>query len=279
MGRWVVALIQIPFGLGLFGVLLGKAGQMATYWIKRAMTGEKDYYHLQKHIIIFGWHPIRTKKIIDYILADEKRDNREIVLAVTDDMEHPLLSYPDVKFVRLTTFTEDEQLARIAIADADKVIIDGQDDDQTFTTALKLSPIVKHSAHISAHFQDESKVALLRTHCKNVECSSAKSAEILVRAMQDPGSSRVQEELLSSLYGDTQFSLQLPQNVKSYQFGDLFPYFKANHNAILLGVAHDKSGQNLDLNPPLDYKISAGDILHYIAPSRVLASEVAWQSV
>ncbi|TMO67000.1 potassium channel family protein [Pseudoalteromonas aurantia] len=278
-GRWVVALVQVPFGLGLFGVLLGKAGQMATFWIKRAMTGDKDYFDFRNHIIIFGWHPTRTKKIIDYILADTKRDNRRIVLAVTDAIEHPLMGYPEVNFARLTSFTEDEQLARIAIVDADKVIIDGQDDDQTFTTALKLSPMIKADAHISAHFQDESKVSLLRSHCKNVECSSVKSAEILVRAMQDPGSSRVQEELLSSLHGDTQFSLQLPQGVKSYQFGELFPYFKAHHNAILLGVAHDKSAQNLDLNPPLDYKICAGDVLHYIAPSRVLAKEVLWQAI
>ncbi|MBQ4861362.1 two pore domain potassium channel family protein [Pseudoalteromonas sp. MMG013] len=278
-GRWVVALVQIPFGLGLFGVLLGKAGQMATFWIKRAMTGDKDYYHLRNHIIIFGWHPVRTKKIIDYILADTKRDKRRIVLAVTDNIEHPLLGYPEVNFARLTSFTENEQLARIAIRDADKVIIDGQDDDQTFTTSLKLSPIIKPEAHISAHFQDESKVALLRSHCQNVECSSAKSAEILVRAMQDPGSSRVQEELLSSLHGDTQFSLQLPEDVNSYQFGALFPYFKTHHNAILLGVAHDRNGQNLDLNPPLEYRINAGDILHYIAPSRVLVSEVQWNDI
>ncbi|MEQ2352247.1 potassium channel family protein [Pseudoalteromonas piscicida] len=278
-GRLVVAIIQIPFGLALFGVLLGKAGQFVTYWVRRGMTGEKDFAHLQNHIVIFGWHDVRTKKMVDYILGDNKREDRKIVLAVTEAMEHPLLSYPEVAFARLTSFTDDEQLSRINIERADKIIIDGDDDNQTFTTALKLSRVVKPEAHISAHFLDDSKALLLREHCKNVECSASMSAEILVRAMQDPGSSRVQEELLSTLHGDTQFSLALPAEVSCLTFGDLFGYFKQHHDATLLGVAHDINALNMDLNPPLDYNITGGDILHYIAPQRVLASEVDWSSL
>ncbi|WP_440054454.1 ion channel [Pseudoalteromonas sp. T1lg65] len=279
LGRWIVALVQIPFGLALFGVLLGKAGQLVTYWVRRGMTGDKDFAHLQNHIIIFGWHEVRTKKMVDYILGDKKREARKIVLAVTDNIEHPLLSYPDVLFAKLTSFTDDEQLARIGLAQADKVIVDGLDDDQTFTTALKLSRVVKSEAHISAHFLDNSKASLLREHCKNVECSASMSAEILVRAMQDPGSSRIQEELLSTLRGDTQFSLQIPHQVSAMTFGDIFGYFKQNHDATLLGVAHDLNGFDMDLNPPLNYALKGGDVLHYIAPQRVLASEVAWQSL
>ncbi|MCO7199900.1 potassium channel family protein [Pseudoalteromonas sp. OANN1] len=278
-GRLVVAIIQIPFGLALFGVLLGKAGQFVTYWVRRGMTGEKDFAHLQNHIVIFGWHDVRTKKMVDYILGDNKREDRKIVLAVTEAMEHPLLSYPEVAFARLTSFTDDEQLSRINIERADKIIIDGDDDNQTFTTALKLSRVVKPKAHISAHFLDDSKALLLREHCKNVECSASMSAEILVRAMQDPGSSRVQEELLSTLHGDTQFSLALPAEVSCLTFGDIFGYFKQHHDATLLGVAHDINALNMDLNPPLDYNITGGDILHYIAPQRVLASEVDWSSL
>ncbi|OCQ19762.1 potassium channel protein [Pseudoalteromonas luteoviolacea] len=279
LGRWVVALFQIPFGLALFGVLLGKVGQEITLWVKRAMKGDKNFSHLKDHIIIFGWHPTRTEKMIEFILADNKRVDRRIVLAVHEDMEHPLLRFAQVDFVRLVSFTDDEQLKRAAVEYADKVIVDGKDDDHTFTTALKLSPMIKSGAHISAHFTDETKARLLRLHCSNVECSSAMSAEILVRSMQDPGSSRVQEELLSTLHGDTQFSLQLPSSVKACQFGQLFMFFKERHNATLLGVAHDRSGQDMDLNPPLDYDIKAGDIVHYIAPQRVLVNEVAWEQI
>ena len=84
LGRWVVALFQIPFGLALFGVLLGKVGQLVTFWVKRAMTGNKNLAHLTDHIVIFGWHEQRTKKIVDYILADNKRKDRQIILVSKD---------------------------------------------------------------------------------------------------------------------------------------------------------------------------------------------------
>jgi voltage-gated potassium channel len=276
LGRWVVALIQIPFGLALFGVLLGKTGQTVTYLIRRAMTGDKNFAHSNNHIIIFGWHDTRTKKMIDYILADSKRTERRILLAVTEQMDHPFLTNESVDFARLASFTNLEELERVAISRADKVIIDGQDDDQTFTTALRISRLVKKECHISAHFLDETKIDMLLEHSENIECSSAKSAEILVRSMQDPGSSRVQEELLSTLRGDTQFSLAIPKDTKEMEFGTLFHHFKHQHDAILLGVAHNLSAQNMDLNPPLNYKVNAGDILHYIAVDRVLSNEVDW---
>ncbi|WP_404341495.1 potassium channel family protein [Pseudoalteromonas mariniglutinosa] len=278
-GRWVVALLQIPFGLALFGVLLGKTGQTVTYLIRRAMTGDKNFSHINNHIIIFGWHDKRTKKMIDYILADQKRLDRRILLAVTEQIEHPFLSNPHVDFARLNSFTDLDELKRVAIERADKVIIDGQDDDQTFTTALRISKLVNEYCHISAHFYDETKVEMLLEHCHNVECSSVKSAEILVRSMQDPGSSRVQEELLSTLHGDTQFSLPIPKDAKTMTFGSLFHHFKHSHDAILLGVAHNLSAQDMDLNPPLDYLVHAGDILHYIAIERVLSDEVDWLSL
>lgn len=52
----------------------------------------------------------------------------------------------------MTSFTDLDELERVAIRHADKVIIDGQDDDQTFTTALRISRLVKEDCHISAHF-------------------------------------------------------------------------------------------------------------------------------
>lgn len=279
LGKWCVALFQIPFGLALFGVFLGKTGQSITQTIKRSMTGENTFSHFEDHIIIFGWHETRTNKIIQHILADNKRLARRILLAVTDDMHHPFHNNPYVDFAKLTSFTDLDELNRVAIAKADKIIVDGTDDNQTFTTSLRVSKLVKPQCHISAYFIDDSKIDMLRDHCKNVECSSSKSAEILVRSMQDPGSSRVQEELLSTLYGDTQFSLVIPNTTNGLTFSAVFHYFKDQHDAIVLGVAHSRIADKLELNPPLDYIVNSGDILHYIAPERVLTDEVNWDNL
>ena len=198
LGKWCVALFQIPFGLALFGVFLGKTGQSITQTIKRSMTGENNFSHFEDHIIIFGWHETRTNKIIQHILADNKRLARRILLAVTDDMHHPFHNNPYVDFAKLTSFTDLAELNRVAIGQADKIIVDGTDDNQT---------------------------------------------------------------------------------VSSLTFSAIFHYFKDKHDAIVLGVAHSRIADQLELNPPLGYTVNSGDILHYIAPERVLTDEVDWNNL
>jgi voltage-gated potassium channel len=141
-----------------------------------------------------------------------------------------------------------------------------------------LSTKVASDCHISAYFNDETKVEMLNQYTSNIECNSSKTAEILVRSMQDPGSSRLQEEMMSTLHGHTQFSTQIPATVESMQFQSLFLNFKSQHDATLLAVAKDRIGKQLVLNPPSDYQVQPGDILHYVAPERIIAEEVNWAS-
>ncbi|WP_199610303.1 potassium channel family protein [Flocculibacter collagenilyticus] len=280
MGKWVVSVLQIPFGLALFGAVLGKLGQTVSKVMRRNMTGEKDFQHFTDHIIIFGWHPVRTKKMIDHILGDSKRVQRSILLCVTEDMLHPFSDYEQVDFAKLTSMTDKNELTRVAISHAARVIIDGEDDNQTFTTGLRISGLVSAECHISAYFEDETKMEMLRDHCSNIECTTSKTAEMLVRTMQDPGASRVQEEMLSTLYGDTQFSLAIPAAVNGHtQFKSLFHYFKDVHAATIIALADNRIGDGMDLNPANDIVVKEGQILHYLAETRVLPNEVDWQQI
>ena len=163
--------------------------------------------------------------------------------------------------------------------EADRIIVDCENDDMTFTCALKLSPMVEDGCHISAYFNDETKVEMLNKYTDNVECNSSKTAEILVRSMQDPGSSRLQEELMSTLHGDTQFSTQVPQGTANLQFGQLFYYLKQQHNAILLAVASDRIGARMNLNPTNEFEVLSGNILHYVACERLMPDEIDWNKI
>ncbi|WP_018691379.1 potassium channel family protein [Algicola sagamiensis] len=280
-GRLVVSLWQIPLGLAIFGAFLGKTGQAITHLLRRNMTGEKDYQHYEDHILIFGWHNVRTRRIIEHILGDSKREQRRILLCVTDDMTHPLIDQPSVSFAKLETFTDQKCLDRIAVTKAARIIIDGRDDDQTFTTALRVSTLVADECHISAHFQDETKVEMLKQHCRNVECTSSKTAEILVRSMQDPGSSLVHEQLLSTLHGHTQFSLVVPEEVpnEGLKFSSVFYHLKDRHNMTILAVAKNRFGEGIHLNPPGDHLIQHGMTLHYICKERIFSHEIDWLAI
>jgi len=278
-GKLVVSLVQIPMGLAIFGALLGKLGQSVSKVLRQIMTGEKDFGHLDTHILIFGWHEKRTGKMIQHILGDNRREKRQILLCVTQEMEHPFIDNPFVEFARLKSFTEDSELTRVNVYEADRIIVDCENDDMTFTCALKLSPMVEQGCHISAYFNDETKVDMLNKYTNNVECNSSKTAEILVRSMQDPGSSRLQEELMSTLHGDTQFSTQVPIGTSNLQFGQLFYYLKQQHNAILLAVASDRIGAQMNLNPTNEFEVQPGNVLHYVARERLMSDEIAWNKI
>lgn len=278
-GKLVVALVQIPLGLALFGALLGKLGQSVSKIMRQAMTGDRDFSDYDDHIIIFGWHPKRTGRMINHILGDNKRQTRKILLCVVEEMEHPFFDNPEIEFARLKSFTDDAELKRIAVGEADKIIVDGDNDDQTFTCALKLSSMIADDCHISVYFNDETKVEMLNQYTDNVECNSSTTAELLVRSMQDPGSSRLHQEMMSTLHGDTQFSTQVPSDTPSINFAKLFMYFKERHNATILAVAEDRIGQKMRLNPVNDYTVQPGYVLHYVAKERLSAAEVDWLEI
>ena len=278
-GRLIVSFIQIPLGLAIFGALLGKLGQSTTTLLRKAMTGDRDFSHLDTHILIFGWHESRTAKMIKHILGDNKRVHRKIVLCVTEEMEHPFIDNPHVDFARLKSFTENDELTRVNVQEADRIIVDCDNDDMTFTCALKLSPIVEPGCHISAYFNDETKVEMLNKYTDNVECNSSKIAETLVRSMQDPGISRLQDELMSTLHGDTQFSTQVPEVVKELSFGQIFHYLKGQHNSILLAVAKDRIGNQMFLNPETNFLVQGGHVLHYVAKDRLMPEEIEWAEI
>lgn len=278
-GKLVVALVQIPLGLAIFGALLGKLGRSVSKVLRQVMTGEKDFSEEDSHILIFGWHESRTEKMVKHILGDNKRQKRKILLCVTNELEHPFIDNPLVEFAKLKSMTQDEELNRVAVTNADRIIVDCDNDDQTFTCALKLSSLVKEECHISANFSDDTKIEMLNRYTKNIESNSSKTAEILVRSMQDPGSSRLQEEMMSTLSGDTQFSTQMPFDIGSHKFGDLFFHFKQYHNAILLAVAEDRIGVKMHLNPDNDFNVTPGQVLHYVAKERIIANEINWTQI
>lgn len=280
-GKLVVAIFQIPLGLVLFGAFVGKLAQVITHVLRLRMTGSKNYSNYVSHIIIFGWTDARTRKIIECILGDKKREARRILLCVTDEIEHPAADITSVDFVRLQTFTDKSDLERVAIQHADKVIIDGKDDNDTFTTALRVSKLVGDECHISAFFHDDAKAEMLREYAENVECNTARIPELLVRSMQDPGASRVHEQLLSTLTGQTQFSLQIPATslTTPVDFSVLLHYFKNTHNVMLLGIAQSRTGGDMTINPSCDFKVENGAYLHYIASERLVSESVDWSAL
>lgn len=275
-GQLVVALFQIPFGLLIFGALIGKVTQSVAIIARKGMNGKKDFSMYKDHILIFGWRGKRTKHIIDLILADKKRYNRKIILCVEKEMVHPFPHIIEVEFAQLDAFSDEAELERIAITQASSIIIDGDNDDFTMSMALGASLLAGKDTHISAYFHNESKAQLLKAHCPNVECASSRRAEVLVRAMQSPGASLLHEKLFSTLEDATLYSLTLENIPENTKVGDLYQPLRLQYEMTLMAVADDEMGRNFKLNPSMDSLLQRGQILHYLAPERMRESEIDW---
>jgi voltage-gated potassium channel len=86
----------------------------------------------------------------------------------------------------------------------------------------------------------------------------------------------VQRQLLSTLEGPTQFSLQVPPNIEAVNYGALFSEMKNKHDATLFGVAESTLAEDLILNAPVGHQVEPGTILYFMAARRIEAAEIDW---
>ena len=272
-GRAVTILWITPGGIALFTTIIAKAvGQISDRWRKR-LRGLASYEDLTDHIVILGWHGSRTQRMVDHIRGGQGEHERDIVLCAAQTIENPM---PDqVRFVRSTALNTPDILQRAAVGKAKYIIALGHDDNETLAAALGAAA-VNGDAHIVAYFDQQSFADLLKAHCPHAECNVSLSIEMMVRSAQDPGSSRVQRQLLSTLEGPTQFSLRVPADANPVSYGALFTELKSKHDATLFGVAESALGDDLILNAPSDHRVDPGMILYFMADRRIEPTQIRW---
>ncbi len=275
-GRWAASLLLMPGAVVVFAGILGKLSSGLVEVWRKNMRGKGDFSDLRHHIVILGWHPEHTPRMIRLIYGDVRRQDRKVVLCASEEMENP---FPDqVLFVQGENLTDNDVLQRASIAHADRVIIYRSTDDKTLASCLTVATNTR-SAHIVAWFEHEHMAKLLKSHCPQVECHTSISMELMVRSAQDPGSSRVQEQLLSTLIGPTQFSVKVPDDFTGTHFNHLLEVMKHHHEALALGIADSITGDDLALNPTGSTQIKAGQLIYYMAAERINSNEIDWQKM
>ena len=275
-GRLFTVLWIMPGGIALFTMIIAKALQQVSDRWSKSVRGQSSYENLVDHIVILGWHGFRTQRMIDQLRGDIAEKDRQIVLCTVQAIENPMSG--QVHFVRGAELNTPDVLTRAGVATAGYIIALGHDDSETLAAALGAAA-VNHDAHIVAYFDHESFADLLKSHCAHAECTVSLSIELMVRSAQDPGSSRVQRQLLSTLEGPTQFSLKVPEDANTVGYGALFATLKENHDATLIGVAESALGDDLILNAPWGHRINPGTIVYFLAARRIEPGEIDWPAL
>lgn len=272
-GRWIDVLFVMPGGIGLFAALIGKATSAFVDTWRKGMRGQRDYAGLTGHTIILGWRGAATERMVDLLLADSETGADRIVLCATGEMDNPL---PEkALFVCGESLAQPAVLRRAGVHAADRILIYGGGDEQTLAAAFAVLA-EKPLGHVVVHFDAQDAEDLLLRHYPCVECTRSLAVDMLVRAAQDPGISRLTTDLLSVAAGPAEYGLRLPAGLPPVAFGDLLLPFKRRHDATLLGLAKGADPSRVLLNPRVDETVAGGDILYYMAERRIDVATIEW---
>jgi len=273
-GRVVVSVYVIPLGLGLFGLGVGRVATFVSYQWRKGIQGLKKLNE-NDHILVVGWNGNKTIHLIKLLLREmEHGSSKSIVLCVKREMENP---FPDkIGFVRVTSYSSEEDMDRASVKSSSCIIVDNTDDDITMTSALYCSS-QNPEAHIIAYFQKEELGRLLKSHCPNIECMPSVSVEMIAKSAVDPGSSVLHHELLDVNKGMTQYST-IYSGSDVLKVGDIFKGLKERYDATLIGITHLENG-GMRINPSLDSDIKPGSTVYYIADERVASFDWSDMSV
>ncbi len=272
-GKLVVALFVIPFGLGLFGLAVGRLAAFVSFQWRKGVKGLKPL-DCHNHLLVIGWNEGRTMQLIRLLQRElaYHHENKKLVLCVRSDIENPLPN--EIEFVKVRSYNDGEDMGRASVQAASCIIIDSASDEATMTTALYCSS-QNSTAHIIAYFQDESLGGLLKQHCPNIECMPSVAVEMMAKSAMDPGSSILHHELLDVDHGMTQYSMAY-RGRSGITVRDLFSLLKERYDATLIGVSNG-GYSSIQVNPPLTMTLNSGSTLYYIADERI--NSVDWESL
>ena len=271
LGKLATIFYVQPGGIALFTTLVAKAvASTAAVW-RRNMEGRGDFSKLENVTILIGYHPSRTQKMIEQIFAGGQV-NGQLVLVTKKEVR---ISDHRVKYIVAESYASDADLMRAGIKNAQKILVYADDDDQTLAAGLAVCAL-NTTAHIVAYFDEQHAANLLHKHT-GVECVVSPSAEMVIRALQDPGASGVIAALVSATDDATIYSLPVPDGVE-VEFGKVFRYLRDRHEATL--VAAKRLGEDCaDLTIGDDEELQSGSLLFFIAAHRLLEADVQWSEM
>jgi len=231
--RYVAGFWIMPGAVLLFTAVIGKLIQAITDRWTRAMKGREDYSDMEGHVVVFGWHGDRTRRLINLLLAEDGASERGLVLVSDELNENPL---PErINFIRVEALSSAEASSRSAVAAAQVAVILGDSDDTTLAAALAVGALPT-VPRIVAYFQTTGPADLLRSYCPTAEAQESLSIELMARSAHDPGASRLQRIMLSSLDGPTQYSFTMPSDAKPINCASALITLKNKCDATLIGV-------------------------------------------
>lgn len=262
-GRMVAAFFVMPGAIALFTATIARSfAGLAALW-QRRRSGMGDYTDLADAVVLIGYDAQRTPRMIDEIVADARSEGRarQIVLVATSEIDG---DDPRYRFVRASALTAPADLLRAGVAKAARVIVFASSDAETLAAALAVTAL-NNCGHIVCFFDSPDTARLLAVHCPRVEIVLTPSVELVVKALNDPGSSRLLMQLAS--HTDAGATLYATAARATASFGATADGMRARGGILIASCPAGEDAPRFDLGG----EIAAGDRLFYVARARIPA--------
>jgi voltage-gated potassium channel len=262
----VVGAYVILGGIATLTTLFARLAIMIDNAKGRRMNGSAEV-KAADHLVIIGYTPGRTERLVDEILADG--DGRRLVLCAAPDVTAHPMPDRDVDFVR-GDLTDESVLRRGAVDRANRLLIDAGDDNEALAILVTVNHLVK-GCHVVVALRDMERAQHLSYVHTEVRCVQWHHPRMLTEELQDPGIARVYTDLMTS-GGDNTYSVALPQRLNQITFGQCQTILGQKHSAVLLAV---DTGGELAISPSWDTPLVAGSVLYYIGRRRLTPEQLA----
>jgi voltage-gated potassium channel len=214
------------------------------------------------HVVLVGYDAERTPRMIAELVADDP--TRDVVLVASQELD---VDSPTHRYVRAASLTAPADLRRAGIAEASRVIVYAGSDAETLATTLAVTAL-NDRGHVVCFLQDGDTARLLRAHCPTVEIVMTPTVELMVKALSDPGSTRLLAQLTS--HTDEGATLYVIAADAEGSFDEVGARLRGAGAVLIASCPADETTPRFDMAA----RIRAGDRLFYVARER-LAERVA----
>lgn len=267
-GRLIAVFWLYPCSLLIYSLVLAKITSIIIERIGRMAKGLGDYSNVKGASVIVGYHEDRTKRMVEDMIAGQDGDRDIILVAVKENVIVP----DGVRFVRTERLDALDSLRRAGVENAEKTLVYADTDGETFNACLAVREL-NPSVHVAAYFQDADTARRAAKHA-GVETVVSNSAELLVRAAQDPGASKVLLALSSAAVDSTVYMATLREDGLATE---RLSQMLARENATVLAV---KTSRDRDVAPqfrPFPEFLEKGATIYYVAAARL--SDLVWGKI
>jgi voltage-gated potassium channel len=228
------------------------------------MKGQKDL-DMSNHLVIVGYTPGRTQRLIHEIVADAVHP---VALCAWEDVpENPMPEQPDLGFVR-GDLTEESVLRRAGVHRAARVLIDARDDNEALAVTVAVTH-VNPGAHTVVTLRDMSRARNFSYIDAGVRCVQWHSPRLATEELQDPGIAVIYADLMSH-GGRNTYSTRLPRALPQATFGQVQEALGRNFTTTVLAVQHEGAV----INPEWDAQLPESAVLYYVGERRLSGEEI-----